>query len=497
MTFDLISVDTPIKSTSLASFSRKTLNFLLTNRIPRRLATRFMGWFSRIEHPLVRSVDRRSGGCSPTSTSLSARTALPQPARLLHARADAGRPPDRPRPDLLPQPCDAIVGACGPVAGTEVFQAKGFPYTLDDLLAIRHSTPPFRDGRFVTLRLTSSDVPPLPRAARLPCRQVSYIAGDTWNVNPIALKRVEKLFCKNERAVLAPGCARGDRITLVPVAAILVASIRLRFPDVLLHLHRGPNEIPVEARFGKGEEMGGFQHGSTIILFVPAGLRPGGERPARHCHSRRRASDAVARDDRTITIREGIMVAPGKARTAAFVAVITALGLATASPIAALADSDTPWTVHGKLLGKPKDLAGADSKKSEDVSGIACATTTGFPRICLVADDETQGAQIVVLKDGELIAGDFIRLIDNAHNGKAVELDAEGVACTRTAPFMWSAHMADRAMKRMPWRRQRTRPRPQQAGTCSASALPRTQSMRRPASSRPSPTSGNQQSCLG
>ena len=59
----------------------------------------------------------------------------------------------------------------------------------------------------------------------------------------------------------------------MPVAAILVASIRLRFTDVLLHLrYRGPNEIPVDARFGKGEEMGGFQHGSTIILFVPSGF---------------------------------------------------------------------------------------------------------------------------------------------------------------------------------------------------------------------------------
>jgi len=67
---------------------------------------------------------------------------------------------------------------------------------------------------------------------------------------------------------------RGNHpIAIVPVAAILVASIRLRFTDVLLHLkYRGPNEIPVDARFGKGEEMGGFQHGSTIILFVPPGF---------------------------------------------------------------------------------------------------------------------------------------------------------------------------------------------------------------------------------
>jgi phosphatidylserine decarboxylase len=104
---------------------------------------------------------------------------------------------------------------------------------------------------------------------------VSYISGDTWNVNPIALQRIENLFCKNERAVirlkLEPS---GHIITLVPVAAILVASIRLNFLDVLLHLrYRGPNHIPCSVRLNRGEEMGWFQHGSTIIAFVPAGVQ--------------------------------------------------------------------------------------------------------------------------------------------------------------------------------------------------------------------------------
>ena len=108
------------------------------------------------------------------------------------------------------------------------------------------------------------------------CRveQVTYISGDTWNVNPIALKRIEKLFCKNERAVLRTRlAATGHVVTLVPVAAILVASIRLHFLDVLLDLrHRGPNVIPCDAPFRKGEEMGWFQHGSTIIVFAPDGF---------------------------------------------------------------------------------------------------------------------------------------------------------------------------------------------------------------------------------
>jgi phosphatidylserine decarboxylase len=59
----------------------------------------------------------------------------------------------------------------------------------------------------------------------------------------------------------------------VPVAAILVASIRLKFLDVLLHLrYRGPNRIPCDIPLHKGEEMGWFEHGSTIIVFAPRGV---------------------------------------------------------------------------------------------------------------------------------------------------------------------------------------------------------------------------------
>jgi phosphatidylserine decarboxylase len=111
-------------------------------------------------------------------------------------------------------------------------------------------------------------------------KRVTYISGDTWNVNPIALKRVERLFCKNERAVLEceltdpNGVGTANTLTIVPVAAILVASIRLHCLNLLLHLkYRGPNTIECDAQFNRGEEIGWFQHGSTIIVFAPSNYR--------------------------------------------------------------------------------------------------------------------------------------------------------------------------------------------------------------------------------
>ena len=65
-------------------------------------------------------------------------------------------------------------------------------------------------------------------------------------------------------------------VTIVPVAAVLVASLRLKFLDVLLHLrYRGPDVIPCDVAMSRGEEMGWFEHGSTIIVFAPRGASLG------------------------------------------------------------------------------------------------------------------------------------------------------------------------------------------------------------------------------
>jgi phosphatidylserine decarboxylase len=255
--------------------AQEDINFLLTNRIPRRLATRFIGWFSKIEQPLVRDA---SIAVWRLFSGLDLNEAKKTRFRSMHdcftrELKDGARPIDV-RTDILVSPCDAIVGACGAIAGTELFQAKGFPYTLEDLLHDPALVEAHRNGCYVTLRLTSSMYHRFHAPHDCRIEDVIYISGDTWNVNPIALKRVERLFCKNERAVLRTTLAvNGATVTLVAVAAILVASIRLHCLDAPLNLaHRGPNMLPCDADFRKGDELGWFEHGSTIIVFAPAGF---------------------------------------------------------------------------------------------------------------------------------------------------------------------------------------------------------------------------------
>jgi phosphatidylserine decarboxylase len=254
---------------------QEDINFLLTNRIPRRLATRFFGWFSQIEHPLVRDL---SIGVWRLFADLHLSEARDEHFRSLHdcfiRRLKDGVRPINADPDLLVSPCDAIVGASGSVAGGQALQIKGFPYQLRDLLGDDEHAEVYRNGCYVTLRLTSSMNHRFLAPHDCRVESVTYVSGDTWNVNPIALRRIERLFCKNERALIRTTLSCGGHaITLVPVAAILVASIRLNFLDARIDLHRaGPRTIPLDVSLAKGEEMGWFQHGSTIIVFAPEGF---------------------------------------------------------------------------------------------------------------------------------------------------------------------------------------------------------------------------------
>jgi phosphatidylserine decarboxylase len=255
---------------------KEDVNFFITNQIPRRLLTRFMGWFSRIEQPLVRDV------------SIAAFALFAGDLRLHEAKKttfdslhdcfvrelkDGARPLNAER-QVLVSPCDGIVGASGSLEGTELLQAKGSRYSLEELFGDRQAVERFRGGRYVTLRLT----PGMYHRFHAPCDcQVdgaTYISGDVWNVNRAALKRIARLYCRNERAIIHTRIeARNEAVAIVAVGAILVGSIQLHFLDAPLNLsYRGPVRIPCAASYRKGDQLGYFHHGSTIIVVATDGV---------------------------------------------------------------------------------------------------------------------------------------------------------------------------------------------------------------------------------
>jgi phosphatidylserine decarboxylase len=258
------------------------INFLVTNRIPRQSLTLLMGRVSHIQSAWFTRLALKVWGWFD---DFDMHESASQHFDSIHAffiRAlKPGMRPIASEPNTLVSPCDGVIGAHGPIEDGQLFQAKGFPYTLQDLLGPDAEWDAWRHGYFVTLRIRAS----MYHRFHAPCtgrlRRVHYFSGDTWNVNPIALQRVEKLFCKNERAALwVENTEQQHTIALVPVAAVLVASIRLHAIDTLMHLrYQGPRRMDCDHPFARGDEMGWFQHGSTIVMLMPPGY---GIAPGRH-----------------------------------------------------------------------------------------------------------------------------------------------------------------------------------------------------------------------
>jgi phosphatidylserine decarboxylase len=250
---------------------QERLNFLLTNRIPRRLATRFVGWFGRIEQPLVRDLSIAAFRFfADVDLSDAARTRFRSLHDCFTRELRAGARPIDPDPGVLVSPCDGIFGAAGRIEGGALIQAKGFDYTLDELLLDPVAAAHYRDGRYVTLRLTAGMYHRFHAPHDCRVEEVVHVPGDAWNVNPVAVARVARLYCRNERAIVRTRlAASGHAVTLVPVAAVLVAGIRLHCVGLLRDRGR---LVPRDVRWRKGEEIGWFEHGSTLIVLAPDGF---------------------------------------------------------------------------------------------------------------------------------------------------------------------------------------------------------------------------------
>lgn len=157
-------------------------------------------------------------------------------------------------------------------------------------------------------------------------------------------------------------------------------------------------------------------------------------------HSRLRAYAAAFRTGPSVgTVKASFLVRSSLAHA------LIGLALCISFSGVAFSQDGSVWPVRGRLLGE-------DGSKSKDMSGIACAAQTGFPRSCLVIDDELQSAQFVTVDDGSIRAGETVDLIENRFNGKALELDGEGVAYAEGSFYVIGSHghPRDRAKKLEP-----------------------------------------------
>jgi phosphatidylserine decarboxylase len=252
------------------------LNFLLTNRLPRRALSRLMGRLSAIEHPLVSrpALAAFRFFCAPDLTEARATRFASLRDCFVRELAPGRRQIDM-RADILASPSDGQLVAAGRIEQGQLLQIKGSVYPLAELLRDVPAAAAFEGGCFATLRLTAGMYHRFhaPHDGRLAA--ISHVAGDAWNVNPPALARVPGLYCRNERAAIRFELAGGGHaVTLVAVAAILVAGIRIRGVDLPADRdHAEPWRRTCDIPLAKGAEIGWFEHGSTIVVLAPPGFR--------------------------------------------------------------------------------------------------------------------------------------------------------------------------------------------------------------------------------
>jgi phosphatidylserine decarboxylase len=186
-----------------------------------------------------------------------------------------GARPQPPTPDVLSSPVDGKISQLGPIRNGRIFQAKGHDYTAAELLADETLARAFDGGSFATIYLAPHNYHRvhLPFGGRL--RSWTYVPGRLFSVNPATARAMPQLFSRNERMVAVFDTAFGP-MALVMVGALFVGGIETVWGGRLTPPHdRGqkPHHHKPEDRIAlaRGDEVGRFHMGSTVVLLAPKG----------------------------------------------------------------------------------------------------------------------------------------------------------------------------------------------------------------------------------
>jgi len=173
-------------------------------------------------------------------------------------------------------PADGTLSQFGRIDGDRLLQAKGSTFSAVELLGgSEERAAPFAGGQFATVYLAPKDYHRvhMPLAGTL--RQMVHVPGRAFSVNPATTNHVPGLFARNERVVALFDTAQGP-MALVLVGAMLVATVDTVWAGTVTppHGHRvAVWDYPASGEgaitLGRGEEMGRFNLGSTVILLLP------------------------------------------------------------------------------------------------------------------------------------------------------------------------------------------------------------------------------------
>jgi phosphatidylserine decarboxylase len=178
-------------------------------------------------------------------------------------------------PTALCLPADGRVSQIGHIDDECLLQAKGHFFSLSDLLAgDEELVNTFKNGEFATIYLSPRDY----HRVHMPCdatlRKMIYVPGDLFSVNPFLAEHVPNLFARNERVICVFDTAFGPMVQIL-VGATITASMSTVWAGVINPPRTGEVKVwtyqgDCAIKLTKGQEMGAFQLGSTVINLFPA-----------------------------------------------------------------------------------------------------------------------------------------------------------------------------------------------------------------------------------
>ena len=181
-------------------------------------------------------------------------------------------------PDIVAHPVDGAISQLGPIVDGKLVQAKNHTYSLQSLLGgLEQTSAPFTGGSFATIYLAPKDYHRIHMPVSGTLREMIYIPGELFSVNPLTAENVPDLFARNERVVTIFDTDFGP-MALVLVGATIVASIETVWAGTItpptgktIFRWSYPATGNTAVKLEKGAEMGRFKLGSTVVLAFPAG----------------------------------------------------------------------------------------------------------------------------------------------------------------------------------------------------------------------------------
>jgi len=177
-------------------------------------------------------------------------------------------------------PCDGVLAARGTAVDGALVQAKGRNYQLEDLVVDEELAGKLRGGDYATIYLSPKDYHRVHTPLDGTIIRYDYIPGALWPVNPVVAQRRDQLLSRNERVVITLKAGRLGMVAIVMVAASGVGNIALSHaPESVVWRAAGePRRIEVGVEVQKGEELGAFRLGSTVVMaFEPGAVALDGE----------------------------------------------------------------------------------------------------------------------------------------------------------------------------------------------------------------------------